>query len=60
MKKKTFETNYFKFQIVYIAGTQLAQKSYEPTKIKTSEMTADNVLAGTQQLRLPLMLLNLI
>ena len=43
-----------------VAGTKQAQKSYESAKIKTSEMTRDNVLVGTQQFKIPLMLLNLI
>ena len=33
---------------------------YESVKIKTTEMTRDNVLARTQQFKLPLMLSNLI
>ena len=41
-------------------GTWLAQKSNESAKIKTSEITRENVLAGTHQFKLPIMLLNLL
>ena len=37
-----------------------SSKNYESAKIKTSEMTRDNVLTGTQQFQLPLKLINLI
>ena len=34
-----------------LAGTKLAQKSYKSAIIKTSEMTRENVPAGTQQFK---------
>ena len=59
IKNKNFRMIYLKRDFCS-AGTKLAKKSYEPSKIKTSDMTRENILARRQQFKLALMLMNLI